>query len=77
MDMSEVLGASNITTAYLLWVLLFSSIGFGFFIYGKKQKHYPALIAGIVLMIYPMFISNTYVIVLLGIILVLIPYFIE
>ncbi|MGC1520820.1 MAG: hypothetical protein WA803_04705 [Steroidobacteraceae bacterium] len=62
-------------TSSLLWGLLFGSIGLGFFIYGKKQKRVAPLVCGLVLMIFPYFISNTILLVALGIALVALPYF--
>lgn len=59
----------------MLWGLLFSSIGLGFFIYGKQQKSVVPLVCGLVLMIYPYFIANTLVLVMIGILLMAIPYF--
>ena len=35
------------STAYLLWGVLFSSIGLGMFIYGKKQAYHSAFICGL------------------------------
>jgi hypothetical protein len=46
------------STSVLLWGLLFSSIGLGLFLYGKKQRAVVPLVCGIVLMIYPYFIAN-------------------
>ena len=63
------------STAFLLWGVLFSSIGFGFFIYGKKQGNAPILVCGVLLMIYPYCVSNTYLLVLLGVLITAIPYF--
>jgi hypothetical protein len=62
------------STAVLLWGLLFGSIGFGFFIYGKKQKAVVPLITGIVLCVVPYFIANVYVLVGVGVVLVAIPF---
>jgi hypothetical protein len=59
----------------LLWGLLFSSIGFGFFLYGKKRRAVVPLVCGLVLMIYPYFIPNAIVLVVIGIVLTAIPYF--
>ena len=64
-------------TAILLWGILFSSIGLGFFIYGKKQYKIVPLTCGIALMAYPYFISNTLVLVVIGVALVCIPYFVR
>lgn len=62
------------STAVLLWGLLFGSIGFGFFIYGKKQKAVVPLITGILLCVVPYFIANVYVLVAVGVVLVTIPF---
>jgi hypothetical protein len=64
-------------TAVLLWGLLFGSIGFGFFIYGKKQKAVVPLIAGIVLCVIPFFIVNVYALVVAGVVCMAIPFFIR
>ena len=61
----------------LLWGLLFGSIGFGFFLYGKKQRAVAPLIAGIALCVVPYFISNVYLLVGVGILLMAIPYFVR
>jgi hypothetical protein len=59
----------------LLWGVLFGSVGFGFFFYGKKQKMIVPLICGLALMVYPYFMPNAIVLILIGFLLVLIPYF--
>jgi len=60
-----------------MWGMIFGSIGLGFFIYGKKQKSIIPLISGIGLMVSPYLISNIYALILLGIVLVALPYFIK
>ena len=65
------------STAVLIWGLLFGSIGFGFFLYGKKQKALVPLIAGIVLCVVPYFIANVYVLVTVGMVLMAIPFFVR
>jgi len=64
-------------TALLLWGVLFSSVGLGFFIYGKKQRRIVPLICGIVLMIFPYFITNTVLLVAIGAALIATPYFVR
>lgn len=61
----------------LLWGVLFSSIGLGFFIYGKKQRAPVPLVCGIALMAYPYFIPNVIALVAVGIVLTAIPYFLR
>ncbi|MBK5282942.1 MAG: hypothetical protein ABIQ79_07215 [Nitrospiraceae bacterium] len=65
------------STAVLLWGLLFGSIGFGFFLYGKKQKAVVPLITGIILCIVPYFIANVYALVIVGMILMAIPFIVR
>jgi hypothetical protein len=65
------------SAAVLLWGLLFGSIGFGFFLYGKKQKAVVPLITGIALCVVPYFIANVYVLVMVGVILMVIPFFVR
>lgn len=65
------------STSMLLWSLLFSSIGLGFFVYGKKQKAVVPLVSGLGLMIYPYFISNPILLVAIGTVLVALPYFVR
>lgn len=60
-------------TANLLWALLFGSIGMGYFIYGKKQSNMVVRYVGVALMVYPYFISNTIVLVAVGVCLLILP----
>ena len=64
-------------TSTLIWGVIFGSIGLGFFVYGKKQKAIIPLLSGIGLMIVPYFISNMYILILSGIIMVALPYIIK
>jgi len=61
----------------LLWGLVFSTIGLGFFMYGKKQRVLVPSVCGMVLMIYPYFMSNAIVLVVIGIALTAVPYFVR
>ena len=63
--------------APLLWGVLFSSIGLGYFIYGKRQGAPIALVCGIGLMVFPYFVSNSWAMVLVGAALMAVPYFIR
>jgi hypothetical protein len=65
------------STALLLWGVLFSSIGVGFFIYGKRQKAPVPLICGLALMLYPYFVSSVSLLVIIGVALVVIPYWVR
>ena len=65
------------SASLLFWGLLFGSVGFGFLIYGKKQKALVPLVCGLVLMVSPYFISNTILLVAIGVALIAIPYFVR
>jgi hypothetical protein len=59
----------------LLWGLLFSSIGLGFFLYGRKQRAVVPLVCGLALMIYPYFVPSPVAVVVIGVVLTAVPYF--
>jgi len=64
-----------LNTSSLLWGLLFGSVGLGFFMYGKKQKAVVPLACGLALMVFPYFVTNTLLLVLIGFALIALPYF--
>jgi hypothetical protein len=61
--------------AWLLWGLLYGSIGLGFFVYGRKQRAPVPLVCGLALMVFPYFVTNVALLVAIGAILIAIPYF--
>lgn len=63
--------------SWLLWGLLFGSIGLGFFMYGRKQKAVVPLLCGLALMFFPYFVANTILLVAIGGALIVIPYFVR
>ncbi len=63
--------------ASLLWGVLFSSIGLGYFIYGRKQQQLVPLLCGIGLMGFTFFVSNSWLLVGIGVGLMAVPYFIR
>ena len=61
----------------LIWGVIFGSIGFAYFIYGKKQSRFVPLVSGLGLMFFPYLVSNTIVLVIIGLLLSAIPYFVR
>jgi len=61
----------------LVWGVVFGAIGYGFFSYGRKQKAIVPLLTGITLFVFPYFISNVYMLVVVGIALMALPYFVR
>jgi hypothetical protein len=61
----------------LLWGILYGSIGMGYFVYGKKQQRILALLSGVGLMVFPYFVSNVWLSIVIGIALMALPFFIQ
>ncbi len=58
----------EITFGASFWLsFLFSLVGMGYFMYGKKASEMEFLFAGIGLMVYPYFVSSTAVMGLVGV----------
>jgi predicted membrane protein len=66
-----------VNESWLLWGLLFGSIGLGFFVYGRRQRRVVPLVCGLALMVFPYFVTNTIVLVVIGIALIAAPYFVR
>ncbi|WP_336929219.1 amino acid transport protein [Acinetobacter tandoii] len=61
----------------LLLGVIFSSIGLGYFLYGKKQKLTVPFVVGLILMVFPYFIESNVLLGSIGILLSIIPYFLR
>ena len=61
----------------LLWGVLFSSIGIGYAVYGRRQKHKVFFYTGLALMFYPYFLSNLIALITVGCVLLLVPRFVQ
>jgi hypothetical protein len=64
-------------TATILWSLLFGAIGMGYFIYGKRQAQVVIRYTGLALMLFPYVVSDTVVMVIIGVLLLILPRFIK
>ncbi len=64
-------------TAAIMWGVLFGSIGMGYLIYGRKQRRGIALLSGVVLCVFPYFVSNVFLMILIAVILMALPYFLK
>lgn len=65
--------ALNMNTALILWGLLFSSIGFVYFVYGKKRDNLVIRYTGVALIFFPYFFNNTVILVVVGLALMSLP----
>ena len=57
------------------WGMIFGCFGLGYFVYGKKQQRFVPLLCGLGLMVFPYFVGNTIATVVIGVVLMLVPYF--
>lgn len=67
----------GMTAAGLVFGLIFSTIGLVMFRRGKGETDLPKLVCGLLLMAYSYFLSNTYLIVGLGVLLAGGPFALE
>jgi hypothetical protein len=58
----------------ILAVVVFGAVGAGYFVYGKKQGNAWALVAGIGLCVFPYFISDLFVQLAVGTVLLALPF---
>ena len=61
----------------LFWGVVISAVGLGYFIYGKKQSAVVPLVAGVVLMLLPYFVSNLYAQLISGVVIMVLPYYVR
>jgi hypothetical protein len=54
------------SVGWFLVTFVVTTVGYGFFLYGKKQARLPPLVAGLVLMIYPGFVPWPWLILLIA-----------
>ena len=57
--------------------MAFGAFGLGFLVYARKQRAVVPLIVGIALLVFPYFIPNVYMLVVVGSVLVALPYFVR
>ena len=53
--------------------VLFSAIGAGYVLYGRKQRQVVPLLTGLALCVYPYFLANGSAIVVVGLFLTVVP----
>jgi hypothetical protein len=68
---------ATLDTNNLLIGLVFSSIGIGYCIYGRKQKHKLAFYAGLALCFMPYFVGSNFLLCALSLLAMAAPKFIK
>ncbi len=65
----------SLSVASIVSGLLFGTIGFVAFMYGKKQSKWRPLVLGIALMVYPYFITADVLLYGIGVVLTILLFF--
>jgi hypothetical protein len=64
-------------TTQLLFGILWSAIGLGYFVYGKRQRSFVPLLCGLGLMLFPYFVENWILLLVVGLVLTALPFVIR
>jgi hypothetical protein len=59
----------NLDPAWLILSMIAGAIGLGLFVYGKRQSRWPQIVTGLLFMVYPYFTPSVSSLVLVGVIL--------
>jgi len=62
---------------YLIASFLISTIGFSYFMYGKKNGYVVALISGLLLMVFPYFVHDMVWMICIALGLCILPFFLR
>jgi len=73
----RILSVKFMTATQLLLGVLFSSIGLGYFLYGRKQSMTVPSVCGLILIIFPYFVENLFLLGGIGLVLAVLPYFLR
>jgi len=66
----------NDTLSFVVYVL-YGAVGLGYFMYGKRQKMLVPLFCGLGLMGFPYFVSDATMLVVIGCVLLGLPFFVK
>lgn len=64
----------NFSVGTLVASMLFGTIGVGYFMYGKRAERPVALVCGAVLAIFPWFVTNLAILIVIGVMLLAAPF---
>jgi hypothetical protein len=65
------------TPTSLVIGILTGAVGVAYFVYGKRQARFAPLIAGMLLCVYPYFVSSVVWLVVIGVVLIAAPFMLD
>jgi len=63
--------------ASIMWGVLFGSVGMGYLMYGRRERRGIALLSGVVLCVFPYFISSVVLMFAVAFVVMALPYFLR
>jgi hypothetical protein len=66
-----------VTPTSLVIGILTGAVGVAYFVYGKRQARFAPLIAGMLLCVYPYFVSSVTWLVVIGVALIAAPFMLD
>ncbi|MEI6233459.1 MAG: amino acid transport protein [Planctomycetota bacterium] len=67
----------NLDTYVLFLSLFVSTIGMGYFMYGKKTQTFSFMLSGAVMMFYGYFVESFWLALAVGVVLAVVPFFVR
>ncbi|MGB1111394.1 MAG: amino acid transport protein [Gammaproteobacteria bacterium] len=61
----------------LIWNIIFSMFGLGFFMYGRSMEMLVPKVCGVLLMVVPYFIPDAVILIIVGVVLSVIPFVVK
>ena len=65
----------GVDSSNLFLSLFISTVGFAYFVYGRKRPSYPFMLTGVVMMGFSYFLDSLWLSLLIGIVLAAVPFF--
>lgn len=64
-------------TASIFWAIVFGGVGMGYLVFARQQRNPFALFSGVALCVYPYFVDNVFIILLVGAALMALPFYLK
>lgn len=61
-------------STWLIIGIITGTIGLAVFVYGKRQNKIIPMLDGFILMVYPYFVNDLFLVIIIGIVLVILPF---
>ena len=66
-----------ILEASIFWSIIFGGVGMGYLLYARQQSNPFAFFSGVVLCVYPYFVDNIFMVLLIGAAVIALPFLLK